>query len=589
MEFARQLKSSIDIVQVIGEYVRLKKTGNTHKGLCPFHTEKSPSFNVRPTHQHFKCFGCGIGGDAIKFVMEIEGLSFWEACKQLAERYGIPLPKRMDQADADSRKRAGLYEAHEIAQRIYREALASPAGSQAREYLAHRGVTPKVAEEFGLGLSPRGGQVVTAALQKAGLTPRQLDASGLSLARNDGSGYFDRFRGRLMFPIHNESGQLIAYGGRALNDDDQPKYLNSSETEIYRKSKVLYNLHRARKPVRAEGRIVLVEGYMDVIGLSAAGVAEVVASCGTALTPDQVRIMRRHSENITVNFDPDAAGVNAAERSVEILLEEEMHIRILSLPGDLDPDEFIRAHGLDHYRKLLTAAPRYFEWLSDRARERFDMKSAEGRVAAFKFLLPAIQRLPDRIERAAVVNDVASQLGVEKGMLLDQFRRMAADRVKEPLRVPAVEIPPNEKLLLRCLLESAEARQAVLSRLSEMEFAQPLVSARILEAMVAVGEPFVYGELEARLEDTERSLLSAVAFADEGSESFSEANLSPAQALDCLRVLDGAIAEAQRSSLKMRIAAAERGGNLEEALRLSADLELVSGGSRRRRRAELLE
>jgi len=586
MDFARQLKSSIDIVQVIGEYVRLKKAGNTYKGLCPFHTEKTPSFNVRPTHQHFKCFGCGAGGDAIKFVMDVEGLSFWEACKQLAERYGIPLPKRLDQADADSRKRAGLYSAHEIAQQIFRETLVSAGGAQAREYLTNRGVTPKVAEEFGLGLSPRGGQVVTTALQKAGMTPQQLEATGLSLARNDGSGFFDRFRGRLMFPIHNETGQLIAFGGRALNDEDQPKYLNSSETEIYRKSKILYNLHRARKAIRSDGRVVLVEGYMDVIGLHAAGVTAVVASCGTALTSDQVRMMRRHSENIVVNFDPDAAGTNAAERSVQILLEEEMHIRILSLPGDLDPDEFIKAKGLEVYRQLLSSAPRYFEWLSDRARERFDMKSAEGRVAAFKFLLPAIQRLPDKIERAAVVNDIASQLGVEKGILLDQFRRIAADRTKEPMRVPAVEIPANERLLLRCLLESAEAREVVLAKISEIRFAQPLVSARILEAMQSMGEPFHYSELEARLGEVERSLLSAVAFADEGSEpSNHEGDLSATQALDCLRVLESANQEAERTSLKMQIASAERSGNLEEALRLSADLEQLSGASRRRRRA----
>jgi DNA primase len=588
MEFARQLKDNLDIVQVVGEYVRLKKAGSRWVGLCPFHNEKTPSFGVSATHQGYKCFGCGAGGDLIKFVMEMDGLTFWEACKQLAERYGVPLPKRMDQADEDSRRRAAIYEMHEIAQRLFRAALQSPAGAEARNYLSGRGVTAKLAEEFGLGVSDRGGQALTRELQKAGFSALQLESSGLVLARNDGSGFFDRFRGRLMFPIHNETGKIIAFAGRAAGGEDQPKYLNSSDTSIYIKSQVLYNMHRAKKTIRQTGHSILVEGYMDVIGLHGAGVYEAVASCGTSLTAGQVRMLRRHADNIVVNFDPDPAGAAAAERSIQMLLEEGMHVRVLSLPEPLDPDEYVRKHGSDLYKELAAKAPRYFEWLSDRARERFDMRSGEGRVAAFKFLLPAIQRLPDKIERAAVANDVASQLGVDKGLVLEQFRRQATDRAKAPMRAPRLEIPASEKLLLRCLLESADARRQALPLWQEKELAVAGDTSAILEAMCAVGEDFSYDRLEGRLAESGRALLASLVFADTGvnnqeEEGGVETEHAAAQALDCLRVIEAAGREAGRIALKAQIAAAEKEGKLEEALRLSKQLESLSGAGRRRR------
>jgi DNA primase len=330
MDFVEQLKSSIDIVKGVGEYVRLKKSGAGPRwvGLCPFHTEKTPSFSVHQSHQFYKCFGCGAGGDVIKFVMEIERISFVEALKLLAERNGIAMPKRAEYADEETKLRATLFEMHEIAARAFRANLQGPAGSAARDYLARRGVAASVVEEFGLGYSDRGGQDLVRRFEREGFS-QQMEASGLVLKRQDAPGYFDRFRGRLMFPIHSESGKIIAFAGRALAAGDEPKYLNSAETAIYRKNQVLYNLHRAREAVRKSGFGILVEGYMDVIGLHAAGVREAVASCGTALTAGQVRTLKRYSENLVVNFDPDAAGSNAAERSIQLLLEEGMRVRVL--------------------------------------------------------------------------------------------------------------------------------------------------------------------------------------------------------------------------------------------------------------------
>ncbi len=340
MDFSAQLKSSIHIVRVVGEYVRLKRSGAgpRYVGLCPFHTEKTPSFSVHATHQFYKCFGCGAGGDVIKFVMDIERLTFFEALKLLAERNGIPMPRRSEYADEETKLRAAVFEMHEIAARMFAANLAGAAGGAARDYLARRGVAASMVGEFGLGLSDGAGQALARRFQKEGFPEAAMEASGLVLKRQDGSGWFDRFRNRLMFPIHNESGKVIAFGGRALAAGEEPKYLNSPETPIYRKSYVLYNLHRAKDAIRKADRAVLVEGYMDAIGVYAAGVREVVASCGTALTSAQVRALKRHSERIVVNFDPDAAGASASERSIHTLLEEGMQGRILQLDGGLDPD-----------------------------------------------------------------------------------------------------------------------------------------------------------------------------------------------------------------------------------------------------------
>src|SRR5690349_11724563 len=445
MDFAEQLKSSIDIVKVVGEYVRLKRVGATGRyvGLCPFHQEKTPSFGVNQPRQFYKCFGCQVGGDVIKFVQEIEGLSFWESAKMLAERYGVPLPKRSDYSDAESKLRGALMDMHAIAAHLFQENLGAPQGAEARAYLLKRGFSQDMSDTFEIGYSEPSGQALTRKFAERNFSAEQLEASGLVRKRNEGSGFYDAFRGRLIFPIHNESGKVIGFGGRAMNDEDQPKYLNSPETPIYKKTSVLYNLHRARDAVRRSGRIVLVEGYMDVIGVYASGIKEVVASCGTAITNGQVRTMHRHADTVVVNFDPDTAGANATERAIQLLLDEGLHVRVLALDGRLDPDEYCKQNGAEAYRAKLDGAATYFHWLADRARARFDMKTSDGRVAAFKFLLPAVQKISDKLERAATVNDLASYLGVDPGLVLEQFKKSAGDK-----RAPAPRADPGSAIPL---------------------------------------------------------------------------------------------------------------------------------------------
>jgi len=575
MDFAEQVKSSVDIVKTIGEYVRLKKAGASpsYKGLCPFHTEKTPSFNVHSAHQYFKCFGCQIGGDVFKFIMEIERVSFFEALKLVAERNGIAMPKR-EYADAEAKLRSALLEMHEIAERVFQSNLQSPAGAQARQYLAGRNVSGDQIAEFGLGLSDASGQQLIRQLESR-FPPELLEQSGLVMKRQDGSGFYDRFRGRLMFPIHNETGKVIGFGGRALRPGDEPKYLNSPETALYRKSYVLYNLHRAKDAIRKSDLVVLVEGYMDVIGVYSAGVRNVVASCGTSLTNSQVRILKRHSERIVVNFDPDTAGANATEKYIKELLDEGLRVQVLELGGGLDPDEFVKESGAEAYRLQLEKAPRYFHWLADRARQKFDMRSAEGRMDGFKFIAPAIQRIADRLERFAVANDVADYLGVDEKLVRDHFSKGSAERTA-PVRRPA--IPPAERLLLNALLASESARAQTIPELSRMAAVDRFVSRNLFQALFGMysdGGAFRFSDLEGRLAEADRDLLSAAIFADEVLEEEKAAE----QALACLHSLKSQDPRSEAAALRAEIKAAEREGNLEEAMRLAQLLDQKSRGA----------
>ncbi len=585
-EFSELVRDQVDIVSVVREYVpRLRRAGTRWVAPCPFHNERTPSFGVNENLRIFKCFGCGKGGDVFKFVQEMESTTWWEAVKSLAERNGIPLPKRSQQADEDAKRRSGLFEMHEKALEFYRSQLASSAGAEARAYLVKRGVAPALADEFGIGVSDRGGQTLVRRLQQAGFPPDSIESAGLAVKRQDGSGYFDRFRGRLMFPLHSEQSKIIGFAGRALNDDDQPKYLNSPETELYQKKLVLFNLNRARKAIPKLDHAILVEGYMDVIGLHGGGVMESVASCGTALGVEQARVLKRFSENVVINFDPDPAGMNATERTIGLLLEEQLRIKVLELPDGLDPDEFVLRHGADAYRELIKRAPRYFHWLADRARGRFDMRSAEGRISAFKFLLPAIQKLHDKLERAATAEDLAAYLGVDKGMVLDQLKKTAANREAPKPAAKRPEIPQTERLLLRCLMDSGDARAEVLPRLATARFDEPPVLAGIYRAMAAAGEPLRYDALESRLEERDRSLLTDVVCADNGSnESTQETqeNLL-AQARSCLGALERRGLDSRIREVSAEIVEAEKAGDFARAMAALERLNELKKDSKRQR------
>jgi len=576
MDFARQLKSSIDIVDVVGERVRLKRSGNTPNwtGLCPFHTEKTPSFNVNSKIQRYKCFGCGESGDVIKFVMEMDGVTFLEAITALAERYGIPMPQRTESADREERIRNAIFRMNEIAQRVFRQAFLSNLGAEARSYVKGRSVSPETAEEFGIGLSERTGNAVTQGLQREGFPADLLEKSGLAIKRNEGEGFFDRFRGRLMFPIQNEAGKIVGFAGRVLAKGDEPKYLNSPETDVYKKSRVLYNIHRAREAARKEGRFVLVEGYMDVIGLSAAGLGEAVASCGTSLTSDQVRLMKRFADKVTVNFDPDAGGARGAERSIEILLHESVRVKILELSNDLDPDEFIEQQGVEAYRELLNRAPNYYFWLADQLRKRHE-KNPEGRARVLQQLLPAVMKIPDKIERASLAGDLASYIGVERGMLLEQFKKAAADKRQETIEVKSLGVRSVEKILLGAIVLHPELRAEIIPHIDGNAAVGEFRTRSIFEAILnlyRLHPEFHFEDLEGRLNDADQALLSRLVFADELQESGTEETLR-ANVQSCLKVLDQELNEANQSSLRRQIREAEQRGDINTALQLMQQLD----------------
>ncbi len=571
MDFPRHLKAQIDIGNVVAEYVRLRRIGNRLTGLCPFHNEKTPSFSVYMDSQYFMCYGCQAKGDVITFVEKIEGLSFWEAMKKLAEQNGIPLPKQTLASDETTKLRAVLYEMHEMAADHYRDNLAGNTGADTRAYLRQRGVTEESIRQFGLGLAESNGRLLRR-LESRSFTKEQLEKSGLVGRRDDGS-FYERFRNRLMFPIHSETGKIIGFGGRALDPEDKAKYLNSPETEIYKKSHVLYNLNRAKKTAMQADRIVLVEGYMDVIGATQAGVFEAVASCGTALTTEQIRAMKRHSQNLHLNFDPDTAGSDAAARSIKLLLDESMRVRVVELEGGLDPDEYCKEHGAEAYRARVTNAKSYFYWLADRARGKFNMREPLGRMDAFQSLLPALEGLNNRLERSAVATDLAGYLGVETSRVLDHFRKKAADTVeRQPERKPETAAHATDRILLPLLVTSAEARPQLVAALRELgETAGPRVGATgpIYETIISMheaGEDVNFLAVHDRLTPPLQKLLEGIVLRDDATPDSIEDGLA------CVAAWKRDTQVETQRDLKAQIKQAERDGRFEDALRLMKQL-----------------
>ena len=580
MDFLEQVRQSADIADVVATYIRLKKAGpNRYSGLCPFHQEKTPSFSVNTGKQFYHCFGCKASGDVFKFVQEIERVSFWESLKSLAERYGIPIPRRDDaSADAETKLRAAVYRMHEIAQDLFSANLFSPAGVPAREYLKRRGLDREAASAFGLGYSDPSGQALIRRLQAEDFTADQLRESGLVRERESG-GWYDMFRGRLMFPIHSERGKIIGFGGRALSDEDQPKYLNSPDTPIYRKRDVLYNLNRAKESIRSSGRAVLVEGYMDVIGVFAGGgVHEVVASCGTAFVDSQARAIKRHCDTIYVNFDPDPAGTKATADRIPLLLREGFKVWVVELEDGLDPDEYVKKYGAEKYRERFDQASRYFHWLADQARKKFG-SSAEGRTEAMKSLLPALQDVQDATERLAIADEIADLMGVSpEERVRSGFRKAARDRKSDAVNRFEQKLPARERELLQSLISSREARQAVLPRLAASGAFQSLTARPIFETLVRMHEAtaeITFSNLEARLENPQKTLLHELISADEMREGEGDeaAALSLEQALRCLESLENEDREQARNEIKGRIRGAERAGRFEDALKLMKELE----------------
>jgi DNA primase len=570
--FAEKVKQQADIVRVVGEYVRLKKTGKDFSGLCPFHQEKTPSFTVSPIKQIFYCFGCGKGGDVYNFIMDMEKCEFPEAVKMVAEKCGIAIPRqkqRSPEERKENQQRSVLVEMHREAQTFFVKQLQGTAeGKLARAYLEDRGLDKATIERFGIGYAPSGGDALLRHL-KPKCNDKLLVDSGLVSCDQSAGRLFDRFRRRITFPISNESGKIVAFGARALGDD-MPKYLNSPETPIYSKSNVLYHMDRAKEALRRQDFAILVEGYMDAIAVARAGISNVVASCGTSLAETQIKLLGRFTRRVIVNYDPDVAGQSATERSLALLLEQDFEVRVLALPSvgnkKADPDLFIRERGKDEYLKLLKEAPPYVDYLIARARQ-MDLTTGEGKQRALNFLLPYIQKIPNGILRSEWATRIAQQLRIDEPLLRSALSKAAKERRREITTRPELigrAAKPVERRLIRMLAEAQGFRQELAKHLQNAQLYHGLETEKIFAALVIAslsGQPLQVTEVGAVLEERDRRLLFEILFEGANEPTWEEA-MSCIEALQH-RQAERELADVQRS-IEANPAAPEMRGLLEK-------------------------
>jgi DNA primase len=564
--FAERVKQQADIVRVIGEYVRLKKSGQNFTGLCPFHAEKSPSFAVHPTKQIYHCFGCGVGGDVFKFVMELDKVAFPEAIRIVAEKCGIAIPRpkaSSPEERKENQQRTLLVEIHREAQTFFVQQLGGTLeGKAARAYLEDRGMDKDAIARFGIGYAPSGGDALLRFLKSKYKEPLLIESGLVSRDQSGGARMYDRFRRRITFPIANDSGKIVAFGCRALGDD-QPKYLNSPETPIYSKSNVLYHLDRAKEALRRADFAVLVEGYMDAIAVARAGISNVVASCGTSLAEPQIKLLSRFTKRVIVNYDPDTAGQLATERSISLLLENDFEVRVLALPamnltaGDgtkysknADPDLYIREMGVESYTKLLKDAPPYVDYLIGRARH-MDLSTGEGKLRAVNFLLPYVQKIPNRLLRSEWATRIAQQLRLEEPVLRAALSKAAAERrsgLKVAPELVGRAAKPVERRLIRMLAEADSFRRELAQRLSDAGLHAGLETEKVFTALIAAnlaGSAMETAEIAAGLEERDRRMLFEILFEESSEFTWEEAE----SCLESLqnRQTERALAEVQRS------------------------------------------
>src|SRR5437879_5285371 len=573
--FADRVKQQADIVRVVGEYVRLKKSGANFTGLCPFHAEKAASFNVHPTKQIYHCFGCGVGGDVIKFVMEMETCACPEAIRVVAEKCGIAIPRpkeRSPEERKENQQRAVLVEIHREAQSYFVKQLEGTLeGKAARAYLEDRGLDKDTISRFGIGYAPSGGDLLLRHL-KIKYSEQLLVESGL-ISRDQSGRLFDRFRRRITFPIANESAKIVAFGARALGDD-QPKYLNSPETPIYSKSNVLYHLDRAKDALRRQDLAILVEGYMDAIAVARAGFSNVVASCGTALAESQIKLLGRFTKRVIVNYDPDFAGQASTERSLSALLEQDFEVRVLALPaiGDkkADPDLFIREKGSDAYQKQLREAPPYVDYLISRARQ-MDLTTGEGKLRAVNYLLPYVQKVPNRILRSEWATRISQQLRLEEPVLRAALSKAASERRSEVKTQPELVGRPAkqvERRLIRMLAEAEAFRRELAQQLQSGQLYHGLETEKIFAALIVAtfsGEPIQPSEIGTMLEERDRRVLFEILFEEAQEGSWEEAQ-------SCLEALSRKQVERELAEVQRGIEANPTGPAMRELLTKKQEL-----------------
>jgi DNA primase len=598
-----QIRSSTDIVDLIGGYVKLKKRGKTFLGLCPFHTEKTPSFNVSPERQMYHCFGCGVGGNAITFIMEYEKVSFPEAVRTLAERAGIALPELSAGDEAAASESEALYEACAMAGRFFFDNLMdSTEGQLALKYFHHRGFSDDTIRKFGLGYALNAWDALIQHAGAKGVSAETLEKAGLARKRDDG-GYYDYFRGRAMFPIFSTSGRVIGFGARKLREDDPlGKYINSPETPIYNKSRALYGMYHAKESIREKDTAILVEGYADLISLVQAGIPHVVASSGTALTVEQVQLLSRYTKNIVIVYDADSAGSKAALRGVDLILENDLDVSVVRLPAGEDPDSFVKKNGASEFKKLLNGAVSFVDFIAGAYEQVGKLQTPEGQADAVRAIIRAIGKMKDELKRHFYVKHVAERYRLYESMLYRELEKVIpqpasgarlsvrkfplADREPAEARQPTESaISPWERDLLHALLEGRnDVAKIVFEQITVADFAHP--QARRLAELIkdrwdvegTIDSSHLLNEVE---EEPMRRLIAELVFSKyEISKGWKASGVDVTQA-DALDMVKDAISDFRRRTLMRKLEENQR--HIREASDRGEDVVPLLG-----RRQELL-
>jgi DNA primase len=535
-EIIDEVRQSNDVVEVLGQYLSLKKTGSTYKALCPFHQERTPSFVVTPAKQIWHCFGCGKGGNVISFLMEHDKVSFIEALRTLAKRANITLPSSDDYKEGAHDL---LYQANEFAAKFFQERLASGIGAAAREYLKNRGISDQSVEFFRLGYAPNAWEDLIKAAGKQGLSLQLLKEAGLIIARDESNGYYDRFRHRIIFPIFSLSGRVIGFGGRSLEQNPQAKYLNSPETPIYHKGRGFYGFCQAKSPVQDAGKAILVEGNFDLIIPYQHGFRNILATSGTALSSDQAKLLSRYARQAVLCYDPDAAGQNATDRAIPLLLEAGIDVKVAVLPHEMDPDLAIRREGEQAFAAIIETAITFIEFKVMRARLMSDLSQVADKSALVNNLLNLLALVSDPVRKNYYRKEIAESTGIEENFVIELIQKK--DGLKPSFTSLGQEVNSEnkyEKQILSILLRRPEKIVIILQELSEQKLTSEILTNLLkkLEAIYQDKGKIDGANIVLKFESNEEQtlLLDALADKETQDDSLDSAEVDDKSLFDCI-------------------------------------------------------
>ena len=564
MEIVEQVRQAANIVEIAAQYTALRARGRKHVGLCPFHSEKSPSFTVDADKQLYHCFGCGVGGDVFSLVMEKENLSFPEALKFLAERYHVPLPDQRRLSPQALKLEEQVLNLNERTLAFFQKNLQSTAeGRKAQDYLKKRALREETIQDFKIGYALNSWDSLSSFLRAQGASAELLEKAGLALPGKRKGEVYDRFRGRVIFPIFTLTGKTVGFGGRTLFDVE-PKYLNSPDTPLYTKGHLLYGLDASKDAVRQAGEVILVEGYTDYLALFQAGIKNVVASLGTALTPNQLGLAARFAPRIVINYDGDAAGRTAAFRALPLCFEKGLETRVLGLPEDLDPDGYIKKYGVDAYRIAKDKAGTGIRFLLDQATRGQRLAVPEVKARVLQGLMPILENIPDAVIRSEYLRDAAETLGIDENVL----RRISQPRPSAPADDPGGEFNPAERRLLQILFENPPMRAPLLEELGEADIrglnSEPIF--RIIQGLFRKEKDLIFQDLQREIGPALSRRLSQALLAKGRPATLEEAR-------DCVCALKAQARECELRELQARIARQDKeGGAMSVLLKEKQDL-----------------